>query len=62
MTYIEKKNIVEAICQNLRNKYVYETDMQKIYNLIVGQKNEQLQEKAGIGHNIPGGKDRLIPY
>ena len=46
MTYLKKKNIDEAIHQNLRNKDVYESDMQKIYNLIVGQTNEQLQEKA----------------
>ena len=43
MTYLEKKNIDEAICQNLRKKDVYESDMHKIYNLIVGQTNEQLQ-------------------
>ena len=32
--------------KNLRKKYVYESDMHKIYNIIVGQRNEQLQEKA----------------
>ena len=42
MTYLEKKNIDEAILQNLRKKDVYESDMHKIYNLIVGQTNEQL--------------------
>ena len=46
MTYLEKKNIYEAIHQKLRKKDVYESDMHKIYNLIVGQTNEQLQEKA----------------
>ena len=46
MTYLEKKNIDEAIHQKLRKKDVYESDMQKIYNLIVGQTKEQLQEKA----------------
>ena len=46
MTYLEKKNIDEAIFQHLRKRDVYESDMQKIYNLIVGKKNEQLQEKA----------------
>ena len=46
MTYLKKKNINEAIRQKLRNKDVYKSDMHKIYNLIVGQKNEQLQEKA----------------
>ena len=42
MTYIEKKSIDEAIHQKLRKKDVYESDMHKIYNLIVGQTNEQL--------------------
>ena len=46
MTYLERKSIDEAIHQNLRKKDVYESDMYKIYNLIVGQPNEQLQEKA----------------
>ena len=44
MTYIENNNIDKAIYQKLRKKDVYETDMHKIYNLIVGQKNKQLQE------------------
>ena len=30
MAYLEKKNIDEAICQKLRNKDVYESDMHKI--------------------------------
>ena len=46
MTYLDKNNIDEAIRQKLRKKDVYESDMQKMYNLIVGQTNEQLQEKA----------------
>ena len=46
MTYLENKNINESIHQNLRKKYVYKSDMHKIYNLIIGQMNEQLQEKA----------------
>ena len=46
MTYLEKKCFDEAICQNLRKKDVYKSDMHKIYNLLVGQTNEQLQEKA----------------
>ena len=46
MTYLDKNNIDEAIRQNLRKKDVYELDMQNIYNLTVGQKNEQQQEKA----------------
>ena len=46
MTYLQKKNIDEAIRQNLRKKNVYESEIHKIYNLIVVQANEQLQEKA----------------
>ena len=46
MTYLEKKNINEAIHKKLRNKDVYESYMHKIYNLIVGQTNEHLQDKA----------------
>ena len=46
ITYLKKKTIDRAIRQKLRNKDVYETDMQNIYNLIIGQTNKQLQEKA----------------
>ena len=46
MTYLKEKNIDEAICQNLRKKDVQQSDMHKIYNIIVGQTNEQLQDKA----------------
>ena len=46
MTYLEKKNIDEAIRQKLRKKDFYESDMHKIYYLVVVQMNEQLQEKA----------------
>ena len=46
MTYLEKNNTNEAIHQNLRKKDFYKSDMQKIYNIIVGQMNEQLQKKA----------------
>ena len=46
MTYLEENNIDETIRQNLRKKDIYKSDMHKIYNLIVGQTNEQLQEKA----------------
>ena len=46
ITYLENNNIDKAICQKLRKKDVYETDMHNICNLIVVQKNEQLQEKA----------------
>ena len=35
--YPEKNNINEAIHQKLRKKDVYESDMHKIYNLIVIQ-------------------------
>ena len=40
--------INEAICQKLRNKYVYKSGLHKIYNLIAG-KTEQLQEKVVSG-------------
>ena len=43
MTYLEIKNIDKAIHQKLRNKDVYETDMHKIFNIIVGQTDDQLQ-------------------
>ena len=46
MTHLKKKNIDEAIHQNMRKKDVYESEMHKIYNLIVGQIYEQLQQKA----------------
>ena len=52
MTYLENKTIYEAILQKLKNKDVYESDMHKIYNLIVGQTNEQLQEKASSDANF----------
>ena len=48
VTYLEKKNIDEAIRQKLRKKDVYKSDMHKIYTLIVGQTSEQLQEKAAL--------------
>ena len=46
ITYLEKENIDEATRKNMRKNYVYKTDMHKIYNLIVGQTNEQTQEKT----------------
>ena len=52
MTYLKKKNIDEAIHQNLRNKDFYESDKHKIYNLIVVERNEQLQEKAALDANF----------
>ena len=39
MTYLEKKKIDKSISQKPRNKDVYETDMHKIYNLVLDQKN-----------------------
>ena len=46
MTYLENKNIDESIRKKLGKKDVYESDMHKIYNLILGKTNEQLQEKS----------------
>ena len=48
ITCLEKNNIDEAIRQNLRKKNVYESDIHKIYNLIIGQNNEQIQDKAAL--------------
>ena len=61
MTYLEKKNINESIRQKLRKKDVYESDMYKIYNLIVGQTNEQLQEKAASDATFQGVKTDQDP-
>ena len=49
MTYPEKRNINKAIHQKLSKKDVYETDMHKIYNIIVGQTNGKFHEKAASG-------------
>ena len=46
MTYLKNNNIDDAIHQKLRKRDKYETDMYDIYNLIVGQTNEQIQEKV----------------
>ena len=46
MTYLENNSIDETIQYKPRKKDFYETDMYKIYNLILGQTNKQLQEKA----------------
>ena len=46
MTYLENNSIDETIQYKLRKKDFYETYMYKIYNLILGQTNKQLQEKA----------------
>ena len=48
ITYIEKRNIYRDIHQKLRKKDVYENDMHNIYNLILDQTNDQLQEKAAL--------------
>ena len=48
MTYPEKKKINEAIRQNMRNKNVYKSDTHTIYNIIVRQTNEKLQEKVAL--------------
>ena len=52
MTYFKKNNIDEAIHQKLRKKDVYKTDMHKIYNIILAQKNRQLQEKEELDANL----------
>ena len=49
MTYLEKKSIYEAIRQKLRKKDFYQTYLHSIYNYILGQTNEQLQEKLASG-------------
>ena len=46
MAYNKNKNIGETSHQKLRKRDVYETDMHKIYNIIVGKTNKKLQEKA----------------
>ena len=52
MTYFKKNNIDEAIHQKLRKKDVYKTEMHKIYNIILAQKNRQLQEKEELDANL----------
>ena len=46
ITYLKKKNIDEAIGYKLGNKDVYETNINNIYNIIVGQTNANIQENA----------------
>ena len=43
INYLKKKNTNEAIRQKMRKKDVYKSDMHKIYNIIVGKTNEELQ-------------------
>ena len=45
-TTYKKDNINDTICQKPRNKNLYETDMHKIYNIIVDQNNEQFQDNV----------------
>ena len=61
MTYLEKKNIDEVICQKLRKKDLYETDMHKIYNLIVGKTNEKLQDKTSSDATLQAVKSGQDP-
>ena len=46
MAYLENKDTNEVIYKKLSKRDEYETDMNIIYNLIVGHTNEQIQEKA----------------
>ena len=48
MTYLKNNNTNEAIRKKLRKKDVYQSDMHKIYNLILVQINKQLQENAEL--------------
>ena len=48
----KKNNIDKSILQKLRKKDFYETEIHKIYNLIVGQINDKLQEKAASDANF----------
>ena len=57
----QKNYIDEAIFQNLRKKDVYKSDMHKIYNIIVVQMNEQLQEKAESDATLQSIKTDLEP-
>ena len=61
MIYLEKKNIDEAIHQKLIKKDAYETDMHKIYHLIAGQKNEQIQERTASDANFQAVKTSQDP-
>ena len=61
MTYLKKKNIDEAIHKNMRKKDIYKSDKQKIYNLIVGETNEQLQEKAASNATFQAVKTDRYP-
>ena len=46
ITHLKKKKNYTTIHKKLRKKGVYETDIHKIYNNILGHKNKQVQKKA----------------
>ena len=45
----------------MRKKDVYESDMHKIYNIVVGKTNKQLQEKAAPVATFQAVKDYQYP-
>ena len=62
MDYFKKNNIYKAIHHKMRKNDMYETYMHKIYNIIVGQTNEKLQEKAEFDatfHAFKTGRDHI---
>ena len=61
ITYLDKNNLNEAIRQKLRKKDFYESYMHKIYNLIVGKTNKQLQDKAESEFTFQSFKTELDP-
>ena len=61
MTYFENTNIDEVTHQNMRKKDVYETDMHKIYNIILGQTNKHLQDKATSDRTFQAVKTGCYP-
>ena len=52
MTYLDKNSTNEAIFQKLSKRDIYEADMHNIYNLIIGQTNEQLGKKAASDFTV----------
>ena len=53
MTYLEKKNIDEAIRQKMRKKDVYKSYIRNIYNIIISQANtfqEVKTDRSPIGY------------
>ena len=61
ITYLDKNNIDESIQKNLSKKDVYESDTHKIYNLILVQTHEKLQEKAALDATFKAVKDDQEP-